>query len=531
MKIKLLLFFLIFIITKSNAQKEIYDLSPGFIVDFTKFNDKIYFQVYKKDTGKELWLSDGTSGNTSILSRDLNPGNDNSMLSNGLKLGSTILNGELYFIAKDQNSKGEIWKTNGTNEGTVKVTNFLNGRVSKLTTVGTYIFFLIKEENSVLEVWKTDGTTSGTMLVTNIPSTVNTPSFEGKCNNTFIFTSQTSGTSDSKVWRSDGTDTGTYAITENIDGNGSGRTGTSELTQYIEHNNKLYFVSRYFLFETDGTLMNTKIIGNVWNAQNDLVSYSDIIEVNNNLYLMFFSAKNYHLSVWKFDNTNKSVTAIYDNNSTQYFSPSNFVKIDNSLVFTASNQSQGTSLLSLNLNNNMVTETKELLPLAEMYNPFIFMDDYDRFKIIKINNEEYLISSPVDENVTIENWISNVASHSIEKISVLDDVWGFIAYNDNLYYSKDTKLWKYANNLSTPSIENNSSLMFYPNPSTNFVNIQSENNDQLENIQIFDLNGRLVKNISDFKDNKIDVSKLNQGSYVLKAKLNGKAIAKKIIKR
>ncbi|MFH7014897.1 T9SS type A sorting domain-containing protein [Flavobacterium sp. FlaQc-47] len=37
-------------------------------------------------------------------------------------------------------------------------------------------------------------------------------------------------------------------------------------------------------------------------------------------------------------------------------------------------------------------------------------------------------------------------------------------------------------------------------------------------------------NKADFNANKIDITRLNQGAYILKAKVNGTEISKKIIK-
>lgn len=522
MKTKLLLFFLLCIITQNNAQQKIYDFT-SYPWGFKKFNDKIIFEASEVDTGHELWQSDGTTANTKLL-KDINPGPNSSAY--GKLTSSTTINSNLYFIAKDESSSGEIWKTDGTAAGTTKLTNFINGRTSQLTTVGNLIYFLIRADDK-LQVWKTDGTSGGTILVKDNLPIWNTPTFQGKCNNTFVFTFQPYGNNNSRVWRSDGTSDGTFPITPEIDGNGSAVGGTSGLTQYIEHNNKLYFVSRYYLHETDGTLENTKVVGNVWNAQQSLVQYSTAIEANNNLYFMFFSLELNKLSIWKFDSVNKNVSEIYSKSSPQYFSPSSFAKTDNSLLFSSSNDTGGTSLVSVNLTN--YTESN----LGELSNgipkPFIFIDIFDLSIIFKINDDEYFIASR-DKDGSTKGYILNLKLNSIQNISSLDNVLSAISYDNNLYYSKDYALWKYTNNLSVPLIENKSSLVFYPNPSKDFINVQAENDYQVENIQIFDLNGRLVTNKTDFNTDRIDISKLNQGSYILKAKVNGTVISKKIIK-
>lgn len=523
MKTKLLLFFLLFIFSETNAQQKIYDFT-SYPWNFKKFNDKLIFEASVADTGREIWESDGTTSGTKLI-KDIYSGIESSVT--GALTSGAVINNIFYFLAKDESSRGEIWKTDGTTAGTAKVTSFINGRTSKLTAVGNSIYFLIQKEYN-LQVWKTDVTTGVTELVKDNMSIWNTPSFQGKCNNTFIFTFQPYGINDSRVWRSNGTLEGTFPITGEIDGNGSDLTGTSGLTQYIEHNNELYFVSRNYLHETDGTLENTKVIGDVWIAQQYLVHHSSVIEANNNLYFMFFSADLNKLSIWKFDSANSNVTEIYSKTSDHYFSPSNFTKTDNSLLFSTANETGGASLVSLNLIDNTVKNFGEIS--NGIAKPFVFMDLIDTSTLLKINDNEYYIASIVEDNFT-KGFILNLSLNSLQQISVLDNVLGIVSFNDYLYYAKDYKLWKYANNLNIPLIENKLPIVFYPNPSSDFINIKTENDIALEGFQIFDLNGRLISTApSDFNNNRIDITRLNRGSYILQAKVNGALISKKIVK-
>ncbi|WP_433816202.1 T9SS type A sorting domain-containing protein [Flavobacterium johnsoniae] len=523
MKIKLLLIFFAFLVIKVEAQQKIYDFT-SYAVSFEKINDKLIFEASEADTGREIWESDGTPSGTKLI-KDIYQGTKSSVA--GILNTGAVINNNLYFIAKDESSSGEIWKTDGTEAGTVKVTSFINGRTSKLTTVGNLIYFLIQEDDK-LQVWKTDGTAAGTILVKDNMPIWNTPSFQGKCNDTFIFTFQAYGINDSRVWRSNGTLQGTFPITSEIDGNGSDHVGTSGLSQYIEHNGKLYFVSRYYLHETDGTLENTRTVGEVWKAQQNLVQYSSVIEAGNNLYFMFFSADLYQLAIWKFDSVNNNVAEIYNKISTHYFTPSNFTKTNNSLLFSGANETGGTSLVSLNLTDYKETNLGELS--NGIPKPFIFLPLVDESTFFQINDNEYYIAS-LDQNQFRKGYIFDLRSNSLKQVAALDNVLSFVSFNDYLYYAKDNKFWKYANNLNIPLVENKSSLVLYPNPSSDFINIKTENDTRLENFQIFDLNGRLVRTSALDLNNKIDISNLNQGSYILKAKVNGALISKKIVKK
>jgi ELWxxDGT repeat protein len=536
MKTKLLLFLFAFFISKINAQQMIYDFSPGIAQSFKKFDQKIYFEGYDTNNGRALWQSDGTTDNT-FLFKDTHDRNDNIST---IKTGSAVMNNTFYFIASDENSAGEIWKTNGTDEGTVKVTNFLNGRVKTLTVVGNFIYFLITKEDDKLDVWKTDGTDSGTVLVKEISSIWNIPSFEGQCNNMFMFSIQPAWTGNSRVWRSDGTSAGTFPVSEEMDGNGSGLVGgiggTSILTQFITYNNKLYFASRYFLFETDGTVENTKKVATVRNTfLGGLVDYDDVIVVDNSLYLMFVSQKSFinsigNISILKFDTTNNTIVSVYEKNIDKYFFASNLTRIGNSLVFTTSNATEGTELVSLNLADNVVSNIGQMAAANDLQAPGLALSN-TLASTIKFNENQYFIHAGIDKDNNRKGWIYDLNLKTLENISNLDNVRLPFEFNNYLYYTKDGKLWKYSRNLSNPLIESKSPLVFFPNPSNAFVNIQTENNNEVESVQIFDLNGKLLSNKADFNDNKIDITSLNQGAYIFKVKVNGTEISKKIIKK
>jgi ELWxxDGT repeat protein len=65
--------------------------------------------------GRELWKSDGTEVGT-VLVKDINPGK----LSSGARL-LACADGILYLIASDGMHGSELWKSDGTEAGTVLV--------------------------------------------------------------------------------------------------------------------------------------------------------------------------------------------------------------------------------------------------------------------------------------------------------------------------------------------------------------------------------------------------------------------------
>ncbi|MCM0666259.1 T9SS type A sorting domain-containing protein [Flavobacterium tyrosinilyticum] len=533
MKKKLLLLSILFLTFQLRAQQEVYTSLTGSPKNVVKFKEKFYFTDANGVQAVELWESDGTASNNKLVKK-IFEGTEDTASQIGLKESAAILKDKLYFIAQDEDSKGEIWRTDGTSEGTEKVTNFINGRAVRLTTVGDFIYFIIAEENDIKEVWKTDGSPIGTSFIKSIENTWQ-PSFQGKCNNVFVFTlpNPLKGT---KVWRSDGTPQGTFALTEGLYGNGSGYNlignsytgGTSFLSQYLEFNNKLYFSSANFLHETDGTLENTKIIANTGFGQNS-VKYSDIIEEENNLYLQFYSDETNSLKICKYDILNKTFTEIYKNDTSQSFSPFILAKTNDSLLFGASNVNGGTSIMSLKFGDNTVNEIKQILKVTELDQPLWFVGGGTSY-ILKINTEEYFIGVAREEGIYTRGrgWILNTALNTLENIKALDNIFEPFVFNDILYYRKGTRLLKYSNNLGTDTIEFIPTINLYPNPSSDYIRVTTINNLPVENILVFDLNGRLV--ISKSNSNEINISHLSQGIYFAKISLDGKMINKKIIK-
>jgi len=93
----------------------------------------------------------------------------------------------------------------------------------------------------------------------------------------------------------------------------------------------------------------------------------------------------------------------------------------------------------------------------------------------------------------------------------------------NLYYIKTS----YAT-LGLPQNSETSKLTLYPNPVSS--NLYLYSNDKIENVMIYSLTGALVKTISENVE-KIDVSNLNPGSYIVKVTTDHDSFTKMILKK
>jgi len=183
---------------------------------FTVVGDLAYFSAHEPDHGDELWVTDGTDAGTRMV-KDIHLGVDDSNPH-----GFAALNGKIFFAAADSgNVTGgydyELWRSDGTAKGTVKVADTLPGPATgdpqHLTRSGDQLFFTASGVGTGRELWVTDGTHAGSHLVKDInpgdpPSN---PQDLTDLNGTLYFTA-TDSSGQRGLWRSDGTADGTVPV-------------------------------------------------------------------------------------------------------------------------------------------------------------------------------------------------------------------------------------------------------------------------------------------------------------------------------
>src|SRR5678815_4239801 len=83
----------------------------------------------------------------------------------------TDVNGTLFFQATDGVNGYELWKSDGSDGGTVIVKNInasADSYPSYLTAVGTTLYFTASDGSNGTELWKSDGTLGNTVIVKDI---------------------------------------------------------------------------------------------------------------------------------------------------------------------------------------------------------------------------------------------------------------------------------------------------------------------------------------------------------------------------
>ena len=227
--------------------------------NFTRLGNFVYFFADDGETGLELWRTDGTEANTQQV-QDLNPGLPSSILvgrdtaymaayrgnlylgaTNGTESGLFVSNGQLgqvtlvkdiassqglasFEVSNDQlffSASEGLWKTDGTADGTVPVSDDLFFDVGwSIDLNGTLVFTANDQpRSSNYELWKTDGTADGTVKLREIrPDPLDggvIPSLGPVViGNALYFTGQDGNSQGGGLYRTDGTPGGTQKVKE-----------------------------------------------------------------------------------------------------------------------------------------------------------------------------------------------------------------------------------------------------------------------------------------------------------------------------
>ncbi|MHC4899797.1 MAG: ELWxxDGT repeat protein, partial [Planctomycetota bacterium] len=191
------------------------------LANLTALGATLFFTANDGATGTELWKSDGTTNGT-VLVRDIQNGASGSSPTFLMVMGST-----LFLRANDGTSGGELWKSDGTKSGTVLVKDIRKGSFSGVSsgfTVvgGKTLFFGANDGTAGTELWKSDGSANGTVLVKDIHKGTKGTTLLGLAdlNGTLLF-SANDDSSGLELWKSDGSTEGTAMIKDIRPGPGS----------------------------------------------------------------------------------------------------------------------------------------------------------------------------------------------------------------------------------------------------------------------------------------------------------------------
>lgn len=463
----------------------------------TNLNNQLYF-VKQNNYDYDLYVTDGTVPNTRILKN----------VTQILNL--VTFDNHVYFSYRDDNNGVEVWKTDGTVSGTIRV-GILGGSgiaAHNFVVAGNKLFFAsgstdvpflnrlyvinagsdtisllnanLKDVESITkyndkvvlhgtelettsitrELYISDGTQAGTYLLKDIK-----PGIAGSDPNYFVFFqnkmyfSAEDGTSGREIWVTDGTSAGTMLFKDLNPGLGD---GINELSAGI-YNGKMYFKGNNKLWSTDGTVSGTNL-------------FMDI-EI---------SASN------------------------------NFVVVNNKLLFLSSDFPSGSELWST---DGTVANTNRILEI----NPGTGSATYVLMQSNAICTDQLFFNAD-NGGYNIEPWVTDGTASGTHLIEDLNPAGASVDYeteykflNGNIYFSVKSNtgnqlyVMESCANLGIETVQK-MSFKVYPNPTKNILNI--ETTTDIAKVEIYNTLGQLVNSVAGNKK-ELDLSALNNGIYFL----------------
>jgi len=164
--------------------------------------------------GYELWRTDGTESGT-LLVKNVSP-QSNYNYSNHIH-DLVELNGIVYFDAYDGINGTELWRSDGTDAGTWMVSDIRpgasSGNIKLLTIYNDLLIFQANDGINGAELWRSDGTAAGTFVVKDIyPGTAGSTPGSFKEHQGLLYFTARDDVHGYELWRTDGTESGTWMV-------------------------------------------------------------------------------------------------------------------------------------------------------------------------------------------------------------------------------------------------------------------------------------------------------------------------------
>ena len=338
---------------------------------FEIMNGWLYFRADHPSYGFEVWKSDLTTGNTTLL-KDTDPGSDDGVYTS-IDFEIVASNNNLYIPLNDGVYGRELWVSDGTTAGTVRLLDTYVGTIGtvpgagdpkQMTPFGNGILFSTYDYDLNLgtglgrELWRSNGTVGTTAMIKDIhPGAGSSNPDNFLVVGPFAFFSADDGTNGDELWRTNGTPGGTVLLK---DINLNALTG-SDPSNLVQVGSDIFFFADdgthgKELWKTDGTAAGTVLVkdintGSADSYVNPVGKGKNAISYNGKLY---FASQDGSTGInggelWVSDGTSAGtylLKDVYPGVASSYLNY--FEVIDNTLFFYANDGTNGYELWASN---------------------------------------------------------------------------------------------------------------------------------------------------------------------------------------
>jgi ELWxxDGT repeat protein len=311
--------------------------NPGNITTYG--NPAVVFEAYDATSGYEVWkTTSGAPTTATKLTTEINPGTGSSYPGNFTFAGSVI-----YFSADNGVNGYELWTTDlSTNTILVKDINTAADSNITIQTPNSGGFLMSAYDGSSQEVWKTDITSAGTIKLTNInPGSYAYPAFLGKAGSNYLYNAY-NPTYGYELWKTDGA---TYVSSPTVVADINAGASSSSPSGGVAMGSFVYFTAYdatngYELRKSDGT--TTSLVKDIYPGTNS--SYpGNLTVIGSTLYFSANDGTN-GIELWKSDGTSAGTTMLKNISLSDNSYPSFLTAVGTTLYFNATDGLNGYEL-------------------------------------------------------------------------------------------------------------------------------------------------------------------------------------------